>query len=109
MPNGTAQGDVLLAIVGNQSGQARSLDPPAGWTAVPNTDYSDGNGVRSHAWYKIAGPAEPSSFTFNLSGGSGQAIAGGIYDIAGANTSTPINASLGQVTDTTSICPSRPR
>ncbi len=80
-PSGTTQGDLLLAIVGNQTGLYRSLAPPAGWTLVPNTDYSDGNAVRSHAWYKFAGTSEPSSYTFNLTGGSGQAIAGGILDI----------------------------
>jgi MSHA biogenesis protein MshQ len=94
----TAAGDLLLAVIGNQSGLYRSVAPPTGWTAVPNTDYSDGNAVRSHAFYKVASSLEPASYTFTLTGGSGQAMAGGILDITGASTGAPINASLGQVT-----------
>jgi hypothetical protein len=100
-PAGTTQGDVLLAFGGHQSGSATNLAAPAGWTAVPNTDYSDANNARIHAWYKIAGAIEPASYTFTLSGG-GQAIAGGMMAITGA-TATPINASLGQVNGTNSI------
>jgi len=100
-PAGAVPGDVLLAIAAHQSGSATNLSAPGGWTAVPNTDYSDGNAARIHAWYKITGSAEPSSYTFTLSG-AGQAIAGGIVAITGA-TSTPINASLGQVNGTSSF------
>ena len=100
-PAGAVQGDLLLAVVAHQSGQATNLNPPAGWTAVPNTDYSDGNNARIHSWYKVAGAAEPSSYTFALAG-SGQAIGGGILAITGAS-GTPINASLGQVTPTNSL------
>jgi Calcineurin-like phosphoesterase len=97
-PAGAAQGDLLLAVVGHQSGAATSMNPPTGWTAVPNTDYSDLNNARIHAWYKVAGTSEPSSYTFTLTG-SGQAISGGILAITGAS-GAPINASLGQVTPT---------
>ena len=100
-PAGAVQGDLLLAVVAHQSGAATNLNPPAGWTAVPNTDYSDGNNARIHSWYKVAGAAEPSSYTFALAG-SGQAIGGGILAITGAS-GTPINASLGQVTPTNSL------
>ena len=78
------------------------MTPPAGWTTVPNGDYSEGNNTRIHAWYHVAGSSEPSSYTFTLTGGSGQDTAGGILDITGASTSAPINASLGQVNGTSS-------
>jgi hypothetical protein len=100
-PAGTAQGDLLLAVISHQSGAATSMVPPTGWTAVPNTDYSDGNNARIHAWYKFAGASEPSSYTFTMSGSS-QAIAGGMLAITGASGS-PINASAGQVTSTNSL------
>jgi len=58
-PSETAAGDLLVAVVGNQSGLYRSVAPPSGWTAVPNADYTDGNAVRSHAFYKIANSLEP--------------------------------------------------
>jgi Concanavalin A-like lectin/glucanases superfamily/Bacterial Ig-like domain len=100
-PAGTAQGDLLLAIISHQSGAAASMTPPAGWTAVPNSDYSDGNNARIHAWYKFAGASEPSSYTFTMTGSS-QAIAGGMLAVTGASA-TPINASFGQVTGTNTL------
>jgi hypothetical protein len=95
-PAGTAQGDLLVATVSHQGGSLRSVTPPSGWTAVPNTDFSNSTNVRIHAYYRLAGASEPSSYTFTLTGGSGQAMTGGILDITGANTGTPINASGGQ-------------
>jgi len=99
-PAGTAQGDLLLAIVSHQSGSSSNMTPPSGWTAVPNADYSDANNARIRAWYKFAGASEPSSYTFTIN--SSQAIAGGILAITGAS-GTPINAALGQVTATNTL------
>jgi hypothetical protein len=95
-PAGAAQGDLLLATVSHQSGNQRNITPPSGWTAVPNADYKDASNVRIHAYYRIAGASEPASYTFTLTGGSGQDMAGGILDITGASASAPINASGGQ-------------
>lgn len=95
-PAGAAQGDLLLAVVSHQVAAARNMTPPPGWTAVPNTDWSEGNNARIHAWYKIATSFEPSAYTFTLTGGSGQDISGGILAIQGASTTAPINASNGQ-------------
>ena len=92
-PNGATEGDLLLAIVAHQLGRHRNLTPPAGWTAVPNTDRSDGNNARIHALYKSAGAGEPSSYTFTLTGGSGQDIAGGMLAVSWAKATAPINAS----------------
>ena len=100
-PTGTAQGDLLVAVVAHQSGGVTNMTPPAGWTAVPNTDYSDGNNARIHAWYKQAGAVEPSSYTFTIVG-SGQAVAGGILAVTGASA-TPINAAAGQISPTNSF------
>jgi hypothetical protein len=72
------------------------MTAPAGWTPVPNTDWADGNNARIHSWYKLAGSGEPSSYTFLLTGGSGQDISGGVLAVTGASGATPINASGGQ-------------
>jgi hypothetical protein len=95
-PTGTTQGDLLVAVTAHQVGQFRSMSAPAGWSVVPNTDWADGNNARIHAWYKLAGSAEPSSYVFQLTGGSGQDISGGILAISGANQSAPVNSSNGQ-------------
>lgn len=72
------------------------MTAPTGWTPVPNTDWADGNNARIHSWYKLAGSGEPSSYTFQLTGGTGQDISGGILAISGARQAAPINASGGQ-------------
>jgi hypothetical protein len=101
-PAGTSAGELLVSVVSHQVGQHRNMTPPAGWTAVPNTDWADGNNARIHAWYKVATAFEPASHTFTLTGGSGQDISGGILAIQGANTATPINASNGQANQSSS-------
>jgi hypothetical protein len=63
---------------------------------VPNGDSWNGKNVRLHAWYRIAGAGEPSSYAFSLTGGAGVDIAGGIVDVSGASATTPINASDSQ-------------
>jgi hypothetical protein len=95
-PAGTVAGDLLLAVVAHQEGGRRDMTPPAGWTDVPNTDRSNAKAVRIHAWYRIAGSSEPSTYTFTLTGGSGTDISGGMLDVSGASSSTPINASGSQ-------------
>ena len=95
-PAGTVSGDLLLAFAANMNGQNRNMAAPAGWTAVPNTEVFNGTGVRTHAWYRFAGPSEPSSFGFTMTGGSGYDMSGGIAAITGVATAGPINASAAQ-------------
>ena len=95
-PVGTLQGDVLIAVIAHQVGQFRNMTAPAGWAPVPNTDWADGNNARIHAWYKLAGSVEPASYTFPLTGGSGQDISGGMLAVDDASQAAPINASGGQ-------------
>ena len=70
------------------------MTPPSGWTAVPSTDRANSKWVRIHAWFKVAGASEPSSYTFALTGGSAD-ISGGLLAVSGAGSS-PINASGSQ-------------
>jgi hypothetical protein len=94
-------GDLLLAIVAHQGGSAKTMNPPAGWTPVPNADWFQATNARIHAWYRLAGSAEPASYTFTLTG-SGDDMSGGIVAVGRANALAPINASGGQVTSTRS-------
>jgi hypothetical protein len=95
-PAGTSNGDVLVAVVAHQNGVNRNLVPPAGWTAIPNTDWTDGTNARIRGFYKVAGALEPPSYTFTFASGSGADMSGGVLAILGGNPSTPINASNGQ-------------
>jgi hypothetical protein len=99
-PQGTVAGDLLLALVAHQAGTACTLPPPAGWTAVPNGDYSDGTNARVHAYFHFATASEPASTTFALGGCGSQAMAAAMLDVVGANATAPVNASLGQVNTT---------
>jgi hypothetical protein len=104
-PAGTAAGDLLIGIVAHQGGSAKTMIPPAGWSTVPNTDWFQGTNARVHAWYKVAGTAEPATYAFTLVG-SGDDMSGGILAVANANANAPINASNGQSngsTATTSV------
>lgn len=83
-------------MISHAAANRRNLSAPAGWTAVPNADAANAKNVRIHAWYRLAGTSEPSSYTFALTGGAGVDIAGGIVDVAGASPTAPINASNSQ-------------
>jgi hypothetical protein len=71
------------------------MSPPAGWSAVSNTDWFQGTNARIHAWYKVAGSGEPASYAFTLVG-SGDDMSGGILAVSNAHATAPINASNGQ-------------
>ncbi len=94
-PSATAAGDLLVAIVAHQGGTAKNMTPPTGWTAVPNTDWAQGTNARIHAWYRLAGTAEPTGYTFSMVG-SGDDMSGGILAVSNTHPTAPINASNGQ-------------
>jgi hypothetical protein len=95
-PAAAVPGSLLLAVVAHQGGSAKTMTPPSGWTAVPNTDWFEGTNARIRAWYRWAGASEPASYTFTQSGTSGYDMSGGIMAIGDASTQAPINASGGQ-------------
>ncbi|SHT84866.1 Uncharacterised protein [Mycobacteroides abscessus subsp. abscessus] len=66
-PAGTAEGDYMVAVVGNASGNASQVTLPSGWTLL---DQHDGGFGVLHVKVatKVAGPSEPSSYTFGHSG-----------------------------------------
>ncbi len=65
-PSGTADGDVLLAIISANSNTPTA--PDGSWTSMGTVLLTAGS--RSAAWYKVAGGSEPSSYTFTTSGSS---------------------------------------
>ena len=83
------------------------MTPPGNWTAVPSTDRANSKDVRIHAWFKVAGSSEPSSYTFTLTGGAGTDISGGLLAVSGAGAS-PINASGSQSNGGQSLSVSAP-
>lgn len=82
--------------------------PPTGWTAVVNADRANAKEVRIHAWYRLAGSNEPSSYTFTLTGGAGTDISGGMLDLSGTSPTSPINASGSQGNGSATVSVSAP-
>ena len=69
-PSGTAEGDLLVALMTTDAG-SNALSPPDGtWTAITgNIGTVD---TTSRAWQKIAGASEPASYTFTCFAISGR-------------------------------------
>lgn len=85
------EGDLLLASLIVYSSSVTALAPDMSWTAhdsVPPMSFIMAN------FYKIAGPAEPASYTFMLTGSAGAAAVMGVY--RGVDTAHPINNSAAQ-------------
>jgi len=96
-PKGVASGDLLLATVVHQGARYATLNPPSGWTAVPETDFKvAGTEARTQLFYKVASASEPASYTFNLAeGGAVVDISGGITAFTGVDPTQPISTSNG--------------
>jgi hypothetical protein len=89
-PAGTQPGDAMLgAVVGRH---ASSVTPPSGWTFIR----SDG---KVYLYVKVAGPAEPSTYTWSLSNAT---VAVGMIVSYGGVTATPIEGSSGKKQTSTS-------
>lgn len=79
-PTGLVAGDLLLAAV-TASG---TVTPPTGWTPVGSAMALGGSGASLHAYSKVATASEPTSYTFNESGGYGQLIIAAYANTNGA-------------------------
>src|SRR5712692_8747121 len=59
---GVVPRDLLIATIATQGGLSTTVEPPRGWTAVPNSDNANGANVHIRVYYRIAGPSEPDSY-----------------------------------------------
>src|SRR5262249_35583020 len=82
-----------------------AMSAPTGWTLLPGTRLATanaGHGKAQHqAFYKIAGPSEPASFTFTQTNATKYQMAGSLFSIAGASTSAPTAAAVANNTAST--------
>lgn len=90
-PAGVAAGHVLLASVDARGGP--SVTPPAGWQLV-RLDAA-GTTMRKATYVKVAGSAEPASYTWSLSSAQSAVVALTAY--SGVSTTGPVDAVGGQV------------
>lgn len=97
-PAGTVAGDVLLARIINRNNVAAVATPPAGW-ALLRSDQSASQ-IKAWVFYKVAGAAEPASYTFSIDLASN--MAGSLSAFSGVNTANPIDTQNGQKNGLTS-------
>ena len=96
-PAGTVSGDVMLASVAVVPNTAAVNTPPAGWTLLLSTNQTSTNTSRLYTYYKVAGAAEPASYSWTLSGGNTGVVAA-VSSYYGVDTTAPIDASAAQAT-----------
>lgn len=96
-PGSVAAGDVMIAWVTQRTDKlplaAEMSSEPGGWTVVLTQD--DGNGFGTTVYRRIAGAAEPGSYTWRFK--KKGRTAGGIMVFRGVDTSTPLEASAAQL------------
>jgi Galactose oxidase-like, Early set domain/Viral BACON domain len=96
-PAGTVSGDMMVAgIYVRGQGSSAIVTPPAGWALIRRTNSGSPAGADGSllSYHKVAGSAEPASYTwtFDIS----RRALGGIASYSGVNTSTPIDAHGGR-------------
>lgn len=91
-PQDVVAGDILIAnVVINGGGPALSIVAPPGWTLIIRTDNDTNSAIA--AYWKMAGTAEPASYSWTIS--PQVDAAGGISRYQGVDASNPIDAVVG--------------
>lgn len=96
-PAGTAAGDVMIASIATRPSTI-SITPPAGWTLIRQVVQGSLNSSVMSTYYRVAGAAEPASYTWTFSGGTHTGAAGGIASFSGVDNAAPIDAEAGNPT-----------
>ncbi len=87
-PPGTAAGDVLVACLALNGGSVSATGVPSGWAPIASVTTTANPHV--FGYYKVAGAAEPASFTWTLA--TSVANGAGIARYSGVSTTTPLDA-----------------
>ncbi|MCH9034472.1 MAG: hypothetical protein IID42_08210, partial [Planctomycetes bacterium] len=87
-PTGTVENDLLIAVISNEKG---TIDTPAGWTVIATALDGNRNQSRTTVFYKVAGPSEPSLYTFTST--NNKKASGAILRYSGIDPSSPIDVS----------------
>jgi MSHA biogenesis protein MshQ len=96
-PPGTVSGDVMIASIVVRPSSV-NITAPAGWAAqAAGLQNATGNSSRQQIFYRVAGGAEPASYTW-LFDSAHTGAAGGIISFSGVDTAAPIDAYGGNLT-----------
>jgi hypothetical protein len=94
-PSGTVSGDVMIAAIAVRP-ETVTIGAPSGWTLIRRSDNPNANANTLAVYRKVAGGAEPASYTWTLSTNTG--AVGGILSFTGVNNTTPVDVENGQIT-----------
>jgi MSHA biogenesis protein MshQ len=96
-PPGTVAGDVMVAAIVVRPSSV-IFTPPAGWSAqAAALQNAAGNSSRQQIFYRVAGGAEPATYTW-LFDSAHTGAAGGIVSYSGVDTAAPFDAFAGNLT-----------
>ena len=96
-PPGTVAGDVMIASIVVRPSSV-IITPPAGWAAqAAALQNAAGNSSRQQIFYRVAGGAEPATYSW-LFDSAHTGAAGGILSYSGVDTAAPIDAYGGNLT-----------
>ena len=87
-PSATRPNDLMIAAIGIRPAQA-TLAPPAGWVPIRRVDNTFGVTHSLAVYGKVAGAAEPDSYSWTL--GESTHAAGGIQSFSGVDTANPVD------------------
>jgi Family of unknown function (DUF6701)/Concanavalin A-like lectin/glucanases superfamily len=97
LPVGTASGDLMVAAIAVRPSSV-NITPPAGWSAqAAALQNASGNSSRQQIFYRVAGGAEPASYTWLFDSAHTGAV-GGIVSYSGVDTAAPFDAFGGNLT-----------
>lgn len=88
-PAGTADGDVLIAIITTNNGTV-VVTPPAGWTQVSNSPVNATDGATLAAFWKVAS-GEGADYAFTV-GATTRSICGWIGAYTGGHQTSPVQS-----------------
>lgn len=95
-PAGTQEDDLLLALFA----ATEDVDALAGWTFIRPPSSPPFGSRQIMCWYRVAGPAEPSTYELREVDGTPHSEAGGIIALRGADLVNPIGDDDGIVQTT---------
>lgn len=96
-PANAAAGDVMIASIAVRPSTI-AVTPPAGWTLIRQVPQPNANSSVLSTYYRVAGAAEPASYTWTFGGGAHTGAVGGIAGFSGVDTTTPIDDENGVAT-----------
>jgi hypothetical protein len=101
-PTGTADGDLLVAIMGSDpDALSTALTAPAGWTLQGTSPAGGNNTAGFMKFWTHTAASEPSSWTFGTANTSDCHVT--VLAITGANNASPIDGSPAWVSDVSSL------